>query len=155
MSHTLLHHPSDQIAGPLDAAVYEAMYQIFANICSFWQNLDTPENYRSQLYTFMDNRMKLRPEYRQYYQLAKITMAEQVQQLGEAKAYEQLFTDSRLKEKHNNQPLAITRQKVSNEFVTFQLNQGGFKAFGATNSTGYISGAFIPGKPVPYRPLEG
>lgn len=74
MSQTLLHHPGDQMKGPLDPHVYESMFQVFANICTFWNNLENPENYRSRLYAFMDNRMKLRPQYRQYYQLAELTM---------------------------------------------------------------------------------
>lgn len=155
MSQAFLHHPGNQISGPLDPEVYDSMYQIFANICTFWNNLDNPDSYRSGLYTFMDNRMKLRPQYQQYYQLAHITMNEQIKELGKQAAYKKLFTDTSLTDKHNNDPMAVTRQKVSNEFITFQIDQGGFKVFGATNDTGNISGAYIPGEPIPYRSAEG
>lgn len=153
-------HPSLEMSTPLEADVYEAMFDIFKHIGLFWNNLDNPENYRTRLVTFMDNRMNLRPEYRQHYQLARLTMAHLVEELGEQAAYEKLFTDADANCPHTNTPLAITRQKVSNEFITFQLNQGGFKAFGsegkskAENALGYISGAYIPGKTVPYRTAD-
>lgn len=153
-------HPSLEMTTALDATVYQAMFDIFKHIGLFWNNLENPQQYRTRLITFMDNRMSLRPEYRQHYQLAAITMQQLCEELGEQAAYEKLFTDSDANCPHTNTPLAITRQKVSNEFITFQLNQGGFKAFGADgaskaeNAQGYISGAYIPSQPVPYRTAD-
>lgn len=153
--YTSIVHGLDKENGALTTEVYDAMFEIFSNICSHWNNLDHPEEYRSRLYTFMDNRMKLRPQYQQYYQIAMLAMKREVEQLGEQKAYQKLFTDSSLLTPHNNDPLAITRQKVSNEFITFQLSQGGFKSFKAINTESYIGGAYVPGQQAPYRIMEG
>lgn len=151
MYQEVINQPGLTVEAPLSHDVYDAMYEIFKNIGIFWGNMDDSESYRTRLITFMDNRMSLRPQYRQYYMIAKKTMDQLVADLGETAAYEKLFTDPEANVPHTNTPLAITRQKVSNEFITFQLNEGGFKAFGAKNSPGYISGAYIPGQPAPYR----
>ena len=154
MHQPSLTHPGHEVSDELEPSVYEAMFQIFAHICRFWQNLENAETYRSRLFVFMNNRMKLRPEYQQHYQVAEQTMANLIETRGEEAAYDYLFTNPQANVPHLNTPLAITRQKVSNEFITFQINQGGFKAFGAKNSRGYIAGAYIPGAPLPYRGEE-
>lgn len=149
-----INHPVTKLLQPLDKAVYNSMYQLFEHICSFWDNLSNPEEYQSRLFVFMENRMRLRPEYREYYYLAKVVIDELIIRYGEEEAYEFLFTDKQANQKPPESSLAVVRQKVSNEFVTFQVAQGGFKVFGPQNSLGYIGGAYIPGEPAPYRTAE-
>lgn len=149
----------DQENGSLKPEVYEAMFQVFSHICTYWENLDNPEAYRSRLYTFMDNRMALRSQYQQYYQIAKLAIEQEIVNTSEEAAYKRLFTDASLLTPHNNDPLAITRQKVSNEFINFQVSVGGFKGFkgvneAKTNAESYIGGAYIPGQIAPYRVME-
>jgi len=147
-----INHPANLGAEPLAAPVYEAMYGLFEHICHFWGNLDDPRQYRSRLFVFMDNRIRLHPEYRSIYAHARLTLEELVESLGEEQAYRTLFTDPAANQAPPQTPLALTRQKVSNEFIAFQVSQGGFKRFtGAINYPGYIAGAFIPGEPAPYR----
>lgn len=149
-----LNHPSNQAAPPLDPAVYQSMFQLLTHICRFWENLEEPDQFKSRLFVFMDNRIRLRPEYRQHYIIAKQTIDELIIQMGEDAAYQYLFTDKRANEDDIDTLLSITRQKVSNEFITFQVSQGGFKPFGAINSLGFIGGAFVPGQTPPYRSFE-
>ncbi|WPN20917.1 hypothetical protein [Pseudomonas marginalis] len=147
-----INHPANLSAEPLPPEVYEAMFDLFEHICHFWDNLDNPQNFKSRLFVFMDDRIRLHPEYRSFYIQANQTLDELVERLGEAAAYKMLFTDTAANQAPPQTPLSLVRQKVSNEFIAFQVSQGGFKAFtGAINYPGYIAGAFIPGEPVPYR----
>jgi len=138
----------------LQQETFDSMFALFEQIGIFWNNLDDAEQYRSRLVAFMQNRIKLRPIYREYYVLAAKTIKQLIEEHGEQLAYQLLFTDKQANQPPADTPLAITRQKVSNEFVTFQLAQGGFKSFGAENYPGFIGGANIPGKPAPYRGSE-
>jgi hypothetical protein len=117
--------------------------------------MDDPEPYRSQLYTFMLNRISLRPIYQSYYVLAKTVMDELITTYGEEQAYVFLFTDKDAAQSPPETPLAVTRQKVANEFMALQLSLGGFKAWGAINYCGFIGGPNIPGQPAPYRTFGG
>ncbi|MHB9429301.1 hypothetical protein ACYHND_16040 [Pseudomonas amygdali pv. morsprunorum] len=150
-----INHPANLGAEPLATEVYEAMFELFEYICSFWNNLDNPQQFKSRLFVFMDNRIRLHPEYRSIYSSARLTMDELISSMGKADAYKMLFTDAAANQAPPQTPLALVRQKVSNEFISFQVSQGGFKAFsGAINYPGYIAGAFIPGEPAPYRDIE-
>ncbi|GAA3533677.1 hypothetical protein [Zobellella aerophila] len=147
-------HPLTQSLDSLDGETFEAMFELFRQIGIFWRNLDDAEAYRSRLYAFMQNRINLRPIYHQYYQLARQTLDQLIAEQGQEQAYRLLFTDAQANQPPAETPLAVTRQKVSNEFVTFQLAQGGFRVFGADNYPGFIGGANIPGQPAPYRTAE-
>jgi hypothetical protein len=150
-----VNHPANLGAQPLETEVYEAMFELFEQICSFWSNLNNPSQFKSRLFVFMDNRIRLHPEYRSIYSHAKTTMDNLVKDMGKADAYKTLFTDTAANQAPPETPLALTRQKVSNEFIAFQVTQGGFKTFtGAINYPGYIAGAFIPGEPAPYRTIR-
>lgn len=156
MYQQTVNHPANRGSQPLSAEVYEAMFGLFVQICHFWGNLDAPEQYRSRLLAFMDNRIRLHPEYRSIYASAKRTMDEMIAKMGQAEAYRTLFTDKAANQAPPETSLALVRQKVSNEFIVFQLSQGGFKAFtGAINYPSFIAGAFVPGKPAPYRTAQG
>lgn len=151
-----VNHPANRDSLALPPEVYEAMFELFEHICSFWGNLPNPEQYRSRLFAFMDNRIRLRPEYLGYYISARITLLDMISAMGEEAAYRTLFTDTAANQAPPDTPLALVRQKVSNEFVAFQVSQGGFKAFsGAINYPNFIAGAYVPGEPAPYRSPAG
>ncbi|MDI9776165.1 hypothetical protein [Pseudomonas sp.] len=150
-----VNHPANLGAEPLATEVYEAMYEVFEQISTFWGNLPAPQQYKSRLFVFMDNRIRLHPEYRSIYTQAKHTLDALIAEVGKAQAYKTLFTDPAANQSPPETPLALARQKVSNEFIAFQVSQGGFKAFtGAVNYLSYIAGAFIPGEPAPYRTTQ-
>ncbi|MGM9480239.1 hypothetical protein ACS5PN_03500 [Roseateles sp. NT4] len=148
------HHPlSDQL--PIaDDDVRRAMWALFVHIGKFWRNLDDAKPYESRLYSFMTNRVALDPNYKDYYATARAVIDQLIAEKGEDAAYEFLFTDAQANLAPPSTPLALTRQKVSNEFVALQMALGGFLAFGALNYPGYFGGANAPGAPVPYRPME-
>lgn len=154
--HPLSNEPSLLSDEPslLSDETYVAMWQIFVHIGKFWQNMDDPTPYKLQLYSFMLNRINLRPIYSIYYISAQKVMAKLIAEKGEDKAYEFLFTDKDAAKTPPETLIALTRQKVANEFMALQLSLGGFKAFGAENYCGYIGGANIPGQPAPYRSFE-
>lgn len=154
MRQTQTRHPVCETQAPIDPDTAETMFELFKQIGVYWNNMKDAESCRSRLYTFMQNRINLRPIYRDYYIMARHTIKELIAEHGEQKAYEIIFTDPLANQPPAESRLAITRQKVSNEFVTLQLSLGGFKDFGAKNHLGYIGGAYIPGKPVPYRTSE-
>ncbi|HEV7397629.1 MAG TPA: hypothetical protein VGN86_14055 [Pyrinomonadaceae bacterium] len=139
---------------PLSGEVFDSMWQIFVHIGKFWQNMDNPEPLKSRLYTFMVNRISLRPIYKDYYVMAAGTMAALISENGEEQAYTILFTDPEGIETPPTTPLGVTRQMVANEFIAWQLALGGFKAWSAINYCGYIGGANVPGQPAPYRTFK-
>lgn len=149
-------HPLSTELPPLNKETFDAMWEIFVYIGKFWQNMDDPTPYKSLLYSFMLNRINLRPIYREYYFIAEKAMKELIKENGadKDKAYEYLFTDRDAAKKPPETLIALTRQVVANEFMALQLSLGGFKAFGAKNYCGYIGGAYIPGQPAPYRTFE-
>lgn len=147
-----VNHPANLATQELARDVYESMFVIFDQICSFWGNLSHPEEYKSRLFAFMDNRIKLHPEYKSIYIAAQQTMSQLVNDMGKEAAYQLLFTSQEANHAPPETPLALVRQKVSNEFIAFQVSQGGFKAFsGAINYPSFIAGAYIPGQAAPYR----
>lgn len=152
MYQAIVNHPANQVAQPLERATYDAMYEVFEQIARFWGNLPDPAAYRSRLEAFMDNRIRLHPEYAGYYVAAAATMSRLVQEQGKEAAYDTLFTDKAANQAPPQTPLALVRQKVSNEFIAFQVSQGGFKRYsGAINYPSFIAGAYIPGEHAPYR----
>jgi hypothetical protein len=158
MYQSTVKHPANLVMPPLAPAVYEAIYEIFVQICEHWGNLPHPEQHRSRLYAFMDNRINLHPEYQGIYQAAALTMRNLKEEMGKKAAYTFLFTDQDANQAPPETALALVRQKVSNELISFQVAQGGFKRFtGALNYPSYIAGAYIPGEPAPYcaAPEEG
>ncbi|MEH6461747.1 hypothetical protein [Chitinimonas sp. JJ19] len=154
MYQTPAKHPLSAELPALDDATYAAMWALFCHIGKYWQNMPDPEPFRSQLYSFMLNRINLRPVYRDYYLFAAATLRGLIEQHGEDGAYAFLFTDTDANKAPPETALAVTRQKVANEFMALQLSLGGFKAFGAINYCGFIGGANIPGQAAPYRTLE-
>ena len=88
-----VNHPANLGAEPLATEVYEAMYEVFEQISTFWGNLPAPQQYKSRLFVFMDNRIRLHPEYRSIYTQAKHTLDALIAEVGKAQAYKTLFTD--------------------------------------------------------------
>jgi hypothetical protein len=147
-------HPLSVNLPPLEGTVLNAMYQLFSQIGKFWRNIDDSSPYQARLFTFMANRIDIDPMYQQYYQTAQQVIEQLITQYGVDGAYQFLFTDATANQSPPTTPLAIARQKVSNEFIALQLSLGGFHAFGgALNYPGYFGGANVPGAPAPYRTI--
>jgi hypothetical protein len=153
MYQPIAKHPLSPAVPDIDDDVFASMWDIFVNIGKFWGNMDDPAPHRSELYSFMLDRMRLQPVYRLYYVNARDTMQALIREHGSDGAYALLFTDQDANSTLAS-PLAVTRQMVSNEFVALQLCLGGFKVGGALNYCGYIGGANVPRAPVPYRVFE-
>ncbi|XPF95914.1 hypothetical protein ACM9HF_07845 [Colwellia sp. RE-S-Sl-9] len=147
-------HPISKNFEKLNQDIFETMFKLFEHIGVYWKNMDNSTPYRSELYVFMQNRINLYPIYQEYYKTAYTTINQMILEVGAENCYEIIFTDPYANLPPVDSNLSIVRQKVSNEFIDFQLSIGGFKSFGAKNYPGYIGGAFIPGEAVPYRTME-
>ncbi|MGB3183562.1 MAG: hypothetical protein WBB45_19385 [Cyclobacteriaceae bacterium] len=136
--------------------LFEAMYELFTQIGIFWRNPPEREDLRSDLFTFMSNRMKISPVYLADYENAWEVLQEIIDEHGGNKneAYADFFTMPVGQENISDTRIARARHMVSDEFIAFQLSVGGFKAFGAANYPGYIAGANVPGQAPPYRSKE-
>ncbi len=159
MEHKIARHPLCIDVKDLDEKIFNAMWEIFYYIGKLWGNMHpTMDDISCKLllYSFMLNRINMRPIYREYYSIAVKAMEKLIEENGgdKDKAYKYLFTDRDLAQTPPETLIALTRQLVANEFMALQLSLGSFKAFGATNYCGYIGGAYIPGQPLPYRPFE-
>lgn len=156
MAHRNYNRKVKNVANPEDLvipeALFEDMWQLFVQIGKFWDNLEESDEYRSDLLVFMKNRISLDPSYLHEYKNASAVIKELTYELGEEGAYEKLFTSKEAIDDPPSTPLASARSKVSNEFIVLQLSVGGFKAFGAKNSLGYIAGGNIKGD-TPYRTI--
>src|ERR1700742_2411347 len=153
MYQPITRHPLSPALPDIDDDVFASMWDIFVSIGKFWGNMDDPEPHRSELYSFVLDRIRLQPVYRLYYINARDTMQELIRDHGHDGAYQRLFTDKDANTLMTS-PLAVTRQMVSNEFIALQLCLGGFKVGGALNYCGYIGGANVPKVQIPYRPLD-
>lgn len=142
--------------GTINESIFESMYELFTHIGIFWKN--TPENHdlKTDLFTFMTNRISTDSSYIDEYINAKFVLDEMIKEHGGDKnqAYADFFTSPEGLQNPPKSKLAKARIRVSNEFIAFQLTMGGFAAFGAKNHPGYIAGAFIPGETPPYRSKE-
>ncbi|CAB3755673.1 hypothetical protein [Paraburkholderia solisilvae] len=151
MYQPIAKHPLSPAVPAIDDDVFASMWDIFVNIGKFWGNMDDATPHRAELYSFMLDRIRLRPIYGQYYANARDVMRELIREFGSEAAYTRLFTDKDANRVPAETPLAVVRQMVSNEFIALQLCLGGFKASGAVNYCGYIGGPNIPGAQTPYR----
>lgn len=138
----------------LEPECLETLWQLFVNICRFWDNLNNVDQYKSRLESFVMNRIAFEPKYYLFYLNSTKLIQKLVTDKGEQEAYNYLFTDPAVNTAPVDSDLWIARQKVSNEFITLQMALGGFKAFGAVNYLGYFGGPNIPGQDPPYRPME-
>lgn len=136
----------------LEESIFKAMYELLEQIGVFWKNTPEGNNLKTDLYTFMKNRISIDPAYLEEYRNAVTVLEEFKREFAtKEEAYAAFFQDKEGLQDPPQTHLAFARQKVSNEFIDFQLSMGGFKSFGAKNYPGYISGAYIEGKPAPYR----
>jgi hypothetical protein len=147
-------HPLSTDLPPLDIEVFSVLWEIFEQIGMFWRNMDNPAPYKLHVYTFLLNRIKLRPVYRQYYHSAPGVITALKEQYRIDKAYEFLFTDPSINTFPPQTDVAVVRQNIVNELIPYQLALGGFKAFGAVNYCGYIGGSYIEHREPPYRTFE-
>jgi hypothetical protein len=148
-------HPLSDLDPTIAPDLEATLWQLFVAIGTFWQLPDDPLPYRLRFRAFLANRIDLNPLYGAYYTTAKQVINDLVAAHGATVAFETIFTSK----SHQLPPpspvteLDITQQYVANEFISFRLALGSFKAFGAINYPGYMGGANIPGEPVPYRPM--
>ena len=154
MNEARMRHPVNELAPALSDETFEAMWQVFVQICRHWGNVQDPEPMRSRVRVFIDNRIEVNPLYREYYRVAQHWLRGQIAQLGEARAYETLFTDPAGLATPPVTAFQYTRQFVANELIALQLSLGGCLAWGARNDPGYFGGANVPGQAAPYRRLE-
>jgi hypothetical protein len=153
MKSYLTSHKTVRIQKKIDTDLFESMHELFTYIGIFWEN--TPENVdtKTELFSFMTNRIALDSNYLEEYRNAQFVLNEIIDEYhgNKNEAYAYFFTAPEGLETPPKNKLAMARQKVSNEFIAFQLSIGGFAAFGATNYPGYIAGAYVPGEKAPYR----
>jgi hypothetical protein len=137
----------------IDDQLFESMYELFTQIGLFWKNTPEKHDLGTELFTFMMNRIDLSAIYLDEYRNAQFVITELIQEHGGDKdaAYSELFTSPQGLEQPPKSKIARARQKVSNEFIAFQLSVGGFASFGGKNYPGYIAGAYIPDEQIPYR----
>lgn len=147
-------HPLSPAVPPIGDELFASMWDLFVHIGKFWDNMEDAGPLRSELYSFMLDRIKLQPMYDQYYLCAQRVIHELIREHGAERAYELLFTDASANQSPPETPMAVTKQMVVNEFIALQLCLGGFKAYGALNYCGYIGGANIPHVQIPYRTFE-
>ena len=145
-----------------EGPVFHAMFELFTQIGIFWKN--TPQqkdaatgkmidlDLKSEVYAFMMNRIELNSFYAMEYLNAKEVLDEfKANASSVDEAYAAFFTDPNGTQNPPKSRLSHARQYVSNELIALQLTLGGFAAFGAKNYPGFIGGAYIEGKPAPYR----
>lgn len=138
----------------LEGALFESMYELLEQIGVFWRNTPDVNDLRTELYTFMINRISIDRNYlKEYFNASMVLEYFKQQYPTKEEAYAAFFTDEKGLQNPPSSYLAYARQKVSNEFISFQLSVGGFKSFGAENYPGYIHGGYIQGKPAPYRTI--
>lgn len=142
--------------------LFASMWQLFLQIGKFWKNgrfvkagndPATEASIQSQLLDFMNNRIEQDACYIGEYRNARTVINQLIEEYGEKKAYENLFTRQVDAKSPPTTPFERARIKVSNEFILLQLALGGFKTFGAKNYLGYFGGANVKGKP-PYRTYQ-
>lgn len=147
-------NPARALVAATEPSVRAAMFDLFSAIGVFWGTVTDSEPFRLRLYNFMENRIDLDPLYEKYYLSAAAVLIDLLQQHGNPGGYEFLFTDPTATKTPPLTPLAITRQKVANEFIALQMSLGGFLAFGAKNAPGFFGGVNDPSRPPPYRPIR-
>lgn len=138
----------------LDESTWSTLWDLFLAICERWQNVPDPELLKSDLITFVKNRVEMDANYTEDYASAARVIRDLVADRGREAAYTYLLTDAGANLKPPTTRLARARQRVANEFILLQLSLGGFGAFGgALNYPGYIAGANLPGH-TPYRTYQ-
>lgn len=138
----------------LDESTWSTLWDLFLALCERWQNIPEPDLLKSDLITFVKNRVEVDANYAEDYVSAARLIRELEAERGRDAAYAYLLTDPGANLKPPTTRLARARQRVANEFIMLQLSLGGFAAFGgALNYPGYIAGANLPGK-TPYRTFQ-
>lgn len=142
----------------INDGLQEELWQLYIQICKFWQTTDHPERMKSDLFVFINNRIEIDNRYNFYYQVYTEVIAELKAKYGDEQAYVQLFTDPQGNITPPTTLLAYVKQFVVNEFISLNLSLGGFKTFGYANVPdgmplnypGYIGGINNLKNP-PYR----
>ena len=137
----------------IDSTLFESMYELFTYIGIFWKNTPEKQDLKTDVYTFITNRIQIDANYLEEYRNAQFVLQELILEHkgNKLQAYTEFFTSAEGLVTPPVSKIAKARQKVSNEFIAFQLSVGGFASFGAKNYPGYIAGAYVSGENPPYR----
>lgn len=142
----------------LDNLMRGKLWQLYCNICEFWQTTDDPSFMRSDLFVFISNRIESNTKYMAEYANYIEVIDELIEESGDKQAYVKLFTDPLGNITPPVSKLARAKQFVVNEFISLNLALGGFKTFGNPNVAdgillnypGFIGGMNRPDH-TPYR----
>lgn len=140
--------------GQLDVDTLECLWELFAAIANIWgtkegsANLNSPLAYRSQWLEFIDAKTLHRPSYVTEYRTGVETLRELHQRHGAGVWNELMFGPSR--QAALTTKVGHLRHYVAEEFIRVWLVAGGFKAYGAGNYNGFVSGSRFATAP-PYR----
>ncbi|MBC9909758.1 hypothetical protein [Chitinophaga varians] len=144
----------------LDDMLLDTLWQLFTQICKFWQTTDKPEAMKSDFLIFISNRIEIDVRYLAEYVNYGEVIRELTDELGEAAAFRRLFTDTAANITPAFTNLARAKQLVVNELIALNLALGGFKTFGdptvaqgvPLNYPGYIGGMNLRDN-TPYRTI--
>jgi hypothetical protein len=142
----------------LDDTLIDQLWQLYTQICAFWQTCEDPSGARQELLSFVSNRIEVDIRYLAEYVNYGTVIEELINELGTSAAYKRLFIDA-----SGNLIPPITnfgraKQFVVNEFIALSLALGGFKVFGdmtvpqgsPLNYPGFIGGMCLENH-TPYR----
>ena len=134
----------------IEKPVFEAMWRLFNHIVEFWKLDIHLKSAKSQLLSFMQNRIKMDLNYYSDYKATTNVLIELSRKYGEKKGHIKLLTDPAANIAPPMTKMAQARQRVSNEFIILAISMGGFKTFGPLNALGHIGNANMKQK-FPYR----
>jgi hypothetical protein len=142
----------------LDDAVLDKLWQLYAEICKFWETVEDPADMKADFLVFISNRIETDLRYLiEYVNYAEV-IDELIKEFGAETAFKKLFTDTQANITPAFTNMARAKQLVVNEFIALNLALGGFRTFGdpsvpqgvPLNYPGYIGGMNRKGN-IPYR----
>lgn len=130
----------------------EGLWEVFVAISTLWGSSElNPLHQRSQWLEFIEVRTTQPPSYVEEYRSA-LSVIEELKSLHPQDAWNRLMLQHGAPAALTNR-LAHARKFVVEEFIRVWLLTGGFKAYGAGNYNGYISGSRFAVQPS-YRRLR-
>lgn|GEM_PF-2681543 len=112
------------------------MWDLFVAIGTHWQLTNSPEPYRLQIHSFMENRVALNPIYKSFYEAAAGQIDALTASVGSDAAYGVIFGLARDGVEHIGPTmLQLIQQYVFGEPIALRLALGSFLEFRATKPT--------------------
>jgi hypothetical protein len=142
----------------LDDPLIDTLWQLYAQICKFWQTTSNPEPMKPDFLIFISNRIEVDVRYLAEYVNYGDVIKELTLELGEEQAFVKLFTGQEANITPAFSNISRAKQFVVNELIALDLSLGGFRTFGdpavrdgvPLNYPGYIGGMNKKDNP-PYR----